>query len=234
LKTLGIFARNPEPGKTKTRLAAAIGDEQAAELYACFVRDLIRRVQFLADQLWTAVTPDSPDCHDWYKSLPVDHGSDRFRMLIQPEGHLGKRIAWYFEEVAVQGGGSAVLIGTDNPDLPSSRIEEAFNVLSAQDADVVLVPSTDGGYVLIGMNGNHQGIFNEVRWSSPFTMLDTIAAAEAVGMTVCVLPLWYDVDHLEDLGTFAALQQYPGSTMAASCPETAHWLNGMLSQFGKG
>jgi len=234
LKTLGIFARNPEPGKTKTRLAAAIGDQPAAELYGCFVRDLVGRIGRLGDQLWTAVTPDSPECRDWYRTLPVVHNSERFRMLVQPEGNLGTRIDWYFQEVASRAAGPAVLIGTDNPDLPSSRIDEAFTILSNRDADVVIVPSTDGGYVLIGMNGPPQGIFDEVRWSSPITMLDTIAAAEAAGMTVSVLALWYDVDNLEDLGTLAVLQRNPGGTMAASCPETARCLSGLLPQIGQG
>lgn len=234
MTTLGVFARNPEPGKTKTRLAAAIGEQNAAELYACFVRDLIARIRPLTDQLWAAVTPDTPECREWCHTLPGALDADRFRMLIQPEGDLGMRIDWFFREAAERGEGPAVLLGTDSPDLPSSRIEEAFNVLSGGETNVVVVPSTDGGYVLIGMNGPPQGIFDGVRWSSPFTMLDTVSAAEAAGLTVTVLPVWYDVDTFEDLGTFAALQRHPGRTKAVSCPETTRYMNELLSQFGRG
>ena len=229
-----MFARHPIPGKTKTRLAAAIGDQQAAELYACFIRDLVGRIGALGDQFWTAVTPGTQECRDWYRTLPVAHESDRFQMLVQPDGNLGTRIDWFFHEAAAKAPGPAVLIGTDNPDLPASRIIKAFSILSGGDADVVVVPSTDGGYVLIGMNGPPQGIFDEVRWSSPFTMLDTIAAAEGAGMTVSVLPFWYDVDNIEDLGTLAVLQEHPGSTMAASCPETARCLREILPQMEQG
>lgn len=234
MKTLGMFVRHPEPGTVKTRLAAAIGDQRAAELYACFVRDLIGRVGPLADQLWTAVTPDSPECRDWYQTLPIDHDSDQFRMRVQPEGNLGNRIDSYFQQVAAETPGPAVLIGSDSPDLPSSLITRAFEVLLSHDADVVLVPSTDGGYVLIGMNGDPQGVFDEVRWSSPFTMLDTVAAAEMAGMKVSVLPPWYDVDNIEELGTLAALQRNRGNSMAAHCPETAQWLAAVFISLEQG
>jgi len=225
-----MFARNPQPGKTKTRLAASIGDQAAADLYDCFVRDLAGRISCLADQFWTAVTPDSEDCRRWYRTLPHASNEERCQLLIQPDGDLGQRIKWFFELAAKQGSGPAILIGTDNPDLPAARIEEAIELLSTDSADIVIVPATDGGYVLIGLNATPGKLFDRIRWSSPFTLLDTLAAAEAAGQRLQILSLWYDIDNIEDLGTLAALQTCRGDSAAAPCPLTAELLPKVLSE----
>ncbi len=234
MSLLGMFARYPEPGKTKTRLAAAIGDQAAAALYSCFVRDLAQRVSRLADQFWIAVTPDTPETFDWFQNLAESQHKFNCRLLPQPEGDLGHRIAWFFRQAAEQGSGPTILIGTDNPDLPSSRIKQAFELLSDGSTDMVTVPAADGGYVLIGLASEPFGLFDEIRWSSPFTLLDTIAAADKAGLRLTVLPAWYDVDHLENLGTLAALQKCPGLTQAAACRLTAEALDGLLNDFGQG
>ena len=229
-----MFARYPEPGKTKTRLAATIGDESAAELYACFVRDLVSRLGPFTDQLWIASTPDTPPANEWFQSLTTTPGNAQPELLTQPEGNLGQRIDWFFGKAAERNAGPAILIGTDNPDLPSSRITHAFELLNDGTADVVTVPAADGGYVLIGMAGRRDGLFERIRWSSPFTLLDTVKAVESAGLRLSVLPIWYDVDHVENLGTLAALQQHPGQTEAASCPLTADYLKRFLEEFGEG
>jgi len=231
---LGMFARYPEPGKTKTRLAATIGDQPAAELYSCFVRDLVSRLGRFTDQLWIASTPDTPVANRWFESLQTAQGEAQPDLLTQPEGNLGQRIDWFFREAADRNTGPAILIGTDNPDLPSSRITQAFALLNDGAADVVTVPATDGGYVLIGLAGKPNGLFDKIRWSSPFTLLDTIQAVDSAGLRLSVLPGWYDIDHVENLGTLAALQRHPGQTEAASCPLTADYLKRFLEKFGEG
>ena len=229
MSILGMFARYPEPGKTKTRLAATIGDYAAADLYTCFVQDLVQRTVGLADQLWIAITPHTRKSRAWFKALPGSNNETRCRLLAQPEGDLGDRITWFFREAASQGEGPAVLIGTDNPDLPSARITQALEMLCHGSADVVIVPATDGGYVLIGLVGDPHALFNGIRWSSPFTLLDTMDAASAAGLRLTVLSSWYDVDHVENLGTLTALQKHTGLTEAAPCPRTAECLERLLS-----
>lgn len=228
MNTLGMFARFPEAGRTKTRLAASIGDQQAADLYACFVEDLIGRTCKLADQQWIAFTPDDRSSRRWFESMRETHGGSRCSLMVQPDGSLGERIAWFFRQAARQNGGAVVLIGTDSPDLPASRIDEAFELLNAGSADMVIAPAADGGYVLIGMNGEPENLFGAVRWSSPYTLLDTMVAAEKAGRNLSMLPGWYDIDHVENLGTLIALQQNPGLTGAAPCPRTAACLMKVL------
>jgi len=225
---LGMFARHPVPGKTKTRLAAGTGETAAAELYASFVQDLVRRTTRLADQVWIAITPDTDTSRNWFQKLSDSDSDVDCRLLAQPQGSLGDRISWFFRTAAAQGRGPAVLIGTDSPDLPSSRITQAFRLLSDGSADVVTVPAADGGYVLIGLAGEPCALFNSIRWSSPFTLLDTISAARTAGMRLSVLSPWYDIDHVENLGTLLALQKQPDLTEAAACPHTTHCLERLL------
>jgi rSAM/selenodomain-associated transferase 1 len=229
-----MFARYPEPGTTKTRLASTIGDRAAADLYGCFVEDLVQRVCGLADQLWIAITPHTEQSCKWIQSLADSNSKSEVKLLAQPSGTLGDRIAWFFRQAAAQGGGPAVLIGTDNPDLPSARITQALETLSSGSADLVTVPAADGGYVLIGLSSDPQTLFDGIRWSSPFTLLDTIGAATTAGLRLEVLSGWYDVDHIENLGTLTALQKQPGLTEAAPCPRTAEYLEGLLPRIAGG
>ena len=235
MNTLGIFARLPDAGKTKTRLAAAIGDTVTAELYACFVQDIIDRFETFCDRVRIAVTPATEESRSWFERLLIGtfarNGDSDCRVILQPGGDLGARIEWFFCEQAGQGSGATVLIGTDSPDLPIQLVQAAFETLNADAADVVLVPACDGGFVLIGIQGQPQTIVRDIRWSSPHTLIDTIAAAVAAGRRTELLPPWYDVDTVENLGTLAALQQHAGQTQAASCPRTWHWLQRRLPEF---
>ena len=158
-----MFARFPEPGRTRTRLAGSIGHQQAADLYACFVEDPIGRTDDLADQQWITVTPDDRPSLQWFENVRETHGGARCTLMTQPEGDLGKRIAWFFRQLAQQNGGAAVLIGTDSPDLPTSRIVQAFEFLNDGSADTVIAPGAHGGYVLVGMNGERRNLFDAVR-----------------------------------------------------------------------
>ncbi|MCH2200578.1 MAG: TIGR04282 family arsenosugar biosynthesis glycosyltransferase [Fuerstiella sp.] len=228
MSILGMFARHPVPGKTKTRLAAGTGETAAAELYANFVQDLVPRTARLADQIWIAITPDTDASRNWFRKFCDSDSDVDCRLLAQPQGSLGDRITWFFRTAAAQGRGPAVLIGTDSPDLPSSRITQAFQVLNDGRADMVTVPAADGGYVLIGLAGEPDALFDNIRWSSPFTLLDTISAAKATGMRLSVLSPWYDIDLLENLGTLLSLQKWPGLTEAAACPHTTRFLERLL------
>lgn len=228
MSILGMFARYPEPGKTKTRLAVSVGESAAADLYACFIRDLVKRTGSLADELWLAITPHTDRSRNWFQSLPGFNSDSSCRLLAQPEGDLGDRIKWFFREAAAQQTGPVVLIGTDSPDLPSARISQALDLLMDGSSEVVTVPATDGGYVLIGLVGEARTLFDGIRWSSPFTLLDTVESARTAGLRLTVLPSWYDVDQIENLGTLTALQKDPGLTEAAPCPHTAECLRRVL------
>ncbi len=221
MKILGIFARYPEPGRTKTRLAAAVGDAVAADLYDGFVRDLTERLSRCADAVWLAVTPDTPPCRAWVRTLPVSQPPAACRVMAQPDGDLGERMEWFFDQVAPGSDRPVVLVGTDSPDLPRDRVERAFEILAGGQDGLAVVPATDGGCVLIGLACHPDGLFREVRWSSPQTLLDLLQAARRRSIRFTVLSPWYDVDTVDGLGTLAGLLDAASDAEKSECPVTA-------------
>ncbi len=213
MNLLGMFVRRPEPGRTKTRLAATIGDHAAAELYAAFVDDLLTRCVQLTDVFHLAATPNDAATVAWFEPRLTSST----KLLFQPDGDLGERIAWFFESANTSGAENVVLIGSDNPDVPSELITTAFRKL--EDVDVVIGPATDGGYVLIGMRKPCADLFAGIRWSSAWTLHDTVEAARSQELSVELLPPWYDIDVVENLGTLMSLQEIATSG-AAACPKT--------------
>lgn len=214
MNLLGMFARRPEPGKTKTRLAKTIGNEAAVTMYAAFVEDLIHRCEKLAEPFMVAATPRDQLSTTWFRSRVADSTTVDF----QPDGDLGERIEWFFQRAFRKGCKKVVLIGSDSPDLPPAVISNAFRELD--DFDVVLSPAADGGYVLIGMRSFSEGMFADVEWSAATTLVDTLRAAAKRAFSVRLLQLWYDIDGVENLGTFIAMQSENGSG-AADCPATS-------------
>ena len=213
MNILGMFARLPAPGKTKTRLAATVGNDAAAELYAAFVEDLADRCDKIADQFWIAITPNTSRSFDWFEDIASYDAS----IIPQPDGDLGARISWFFDEAKQQGGERTVLIGSDNPDLPTEIINSAFDGLS--ESDVVIAPASDGGFVLIGLRGSASDLFTNINWSSATTLTNTIAKAKSLNLTVALLRPWYDIDTVQDLGKLMSQQQSRGEGNTI-CPRT--------------
>lgn len=221
MNILGLFARRPVPGRTKTRLAVDIGASAAADLYAAFVTDLLSRCGPLSDQLIAAVTPQSSETESWFRPrLPVNG-----RLWFQPEGSLGIRMDRFFEDAFASDDASSqsssdsrriVLMGTDSPDLPDALLKQAFGELDRH--DLVLGPAADGGFTLVGMNRPIVGLWGSVPFSSPATLSETLRAAGRLNLRVKLLPLWYDVDTVDNLGLLQALQH--STHDAAPCPAT--------------
>jgi uncharacterized protein len=197
--SLCVFARRPEKGKVKTRLAAEIGEAAALEAYRECLRATAARVGEAAPQLsqkgpFVFGTPDG--C-----SIDLSAYFPRWSAFMdQGDGDLGERMARAFRRLA-----PAVLVGTDSPDLPLEYFERAFKDLETH--DVVIGPAEDGGYVLIGMREAREELFKGVPWSSPDTLKITLEKAK--GLKVSLLPAWYDID------TKADLERWRGRVAAA-------------------
>jgi hypothetical protein len=187
--TLCVFARRPERGQVKTRLAAEIGEEAALEAYRECLRAVAAQCARIAPQggdraLMVFGTPEGSvtDLAAYFPRWSA--------FLDQGGGDLGARMQRAFRLA-----GPAVLIGTDAPDLPDSHLERAFaDVLTH---DVVLGPAEDGGYVLIGLRAPRPELFRDIPWSTPGVMAATLERAK--GLSASVLPPWYDVDTRADL-----------------------------------
>lgn len=188
MSTIVIFARAPELGAVKTRLAKSVGNEQALALYEAFLEDTCALTQGLGARRVLAVAGavDHPRIEHLAKS-------QRLAVEEQGDGDLGVRMARAI--AAHVGMGPVVLIGSDSPTLPRAHLHRALDELMAN--DVVLGPSDDGGYYLIGARLPVPELFSDVRWSTPAVLATTLGRLGT--RSHALLPAWHDVDGAEDL-----------------------------------
>lgn len=190
MRQLGIFAKHWRPGQTKTRLAESIGSELAAELALAMLEVSLARFAGLADRHVLAYSP--PEAHREFESI----AGPNWNLEPQSAGDLGQRMRAYFESALGAGAARVILLGSDSPTLPLARIQEAFVALESK--DIVLGPSDDGGYYLIG-GRIVPPVFEGIPWSTPEVWRLTVAALERAGATFHALPAWHDVDEFPDL-----------------------------------
>ncbi len=199
--TFGMFVKLPEPGRVKTRLAAAIGDERATELYRAFLIDLIPRYSDLRARRVLAYSPNNEVTRRFFEHL----SRGAYELWPQPEGPLSRRMQIFFEAFGPE---PTVLIGSDSPTLAKFEVEYALQRLQA--VDCVLGPAADGGLYLIGLKAGPWPIFSKVKWSTSRVLEQILAEARRFGASLEVLQLWYDVDTLDDVnflrGHLAALK----------------------------
>jgi len=205
-----VFGRLPEPGTTKTRLAPALGERGAAELYRAFLDDAIALSSTDAShELWV---PDRPDA---VATLSARYPHVRVR--LQTDGDLGEKLIDAFERTFKDGVDYAVVLGSDHPTLPTDRMPRALRALRA--AHLVLGPTRDGGYYAVGLRRyawpGAAGLFEGAPWSSPDLMDWTRARAQALDLCHVELPDWYDVDRPPDLQQMAD-DLRPGSATATA------------------
>ena len=189
---LGMFVKHPVAGRVKTRLAAKLGDAQAARVYAAFITDLIVRFRRTGEQRFLCLAPDDADSRRYFQEL----AGDDYRLWPQPEGDLGMRMQRFFEDHLHAADDRVVIIGSDSPTLPRNYVELAFEQLT--DADCVVGPATDGGYYLIGMRGRVWPAFSGIKWSGCDVLDQTVERLRQAGGHLAVLPVWYDVDTPDD------------------------------------
>lgn len=201
---LGIFLKQPCPGRVKTRLAADLGANPAAELYAAFQADLVDRFREFGSRRVLCFSPDHPTSAAFFSDL----AGENYGLWPQPPGELGDRLAAFFNEEFAHGAERVVVIGSDSPTLPVDFVGRAFEQLTTH--DVVLGPATDGGYYLVGQGRAAHPLFHNVNWSSSRVLEQTIAHVEASRLNLALLSPWYDVDTIDDLdllrGHIAALR----------------------------
>jgi len=192
--TVIVMVRAPLAGRTKTRLARGVGAVSAARLYRAVAGGVIRR---LACQRWRLVLTFAPDgavASRWFGgSSAARHGQGR--------GDLGSRMARAMRDA---GDGPVLVVGSDLPELGASDIAAALKALRT--APVVVGPSPDGGYWLIGFGRRKpfHGLFRNVRWSGPHALADTLASLPA-GCGVARLHVQADLDEPADLAAFGGV-----------------------------
>jgi hypothetical protein len=164
--------------------------------------------------------------------LPED-----FVLIPQRGDGFGERLFATVQDLLSCGYGSVCLIDSDSPTVPAVAFEQAIAELQKEGDRVVLGPSQDGGYYLIGLKCAHSELFADVAWSTSSVFAETVAAANAAGIEVVVLPLWYDVDDGETLELLAAELvdgvRPPFATLPGYCAEHTRAYLVQLDQQGR-
>lgn len=183
-----IFAKNPEIGKVKTRLAAGIGDKGALEVY-----------KFLLAHTFRVAAATKLDVHVFFsdfidESLTGFHSS--FQSHLQKGKGLGERLYHAFEKVN-KSGNNCIVIGSDCFQLTTKHLLTCVDSLEV--GDMVIGPSHDGGYYLLGLNEFYPTLFQDIHWSTVKVFQQTLDKSQELGLRVVQLETLHDVDDLESL-----------------------------------
>jgi rSAM/selenodomain-associated transferase 1 len=196
-EALVLMAKAPLPGQVKTRLIGALTAEDAADLYAAFLSDSFALMEEVAAEREAArlVLCYTPVGEEEAFEKVEREGS---LMLLQRGANLGERLQNCFADLFELGYTSVVILGGDSPTLPGENVWDAFERLT-NDGQVVIGPTEDAGYYLIGLRALHQSLFQDIPWSTQEVLAATRQRARDAELELTELPVWYDVDTPEEL-----------------------------------
>ncbi len=188
-----VFAKYPEVGKVKTRLAQMTSYKESAAFFEASLLDSLDQYLTL-DNVDVFLFMAGEDKFGFASSLP-----EGLIIRMQTGTGLGERMSNAFDHVFNLGYTAACVIGTDHPTLDLFHIDDAFSFLT-KEGEIVIGPSLDGGYYLLGMSGPKPRLFEDMSYSHDKVFSETLARAHEYSMdAVKTLIEWYDVDEPEDL-----------------------------------
>jgi rSAM/selenodomain-associated transferase 1 len=190
MRVLGLFAKEPVPGRVKTRLAAATSIQWARRVADAFLHDLVDRLAAVDAQRVLVFAPAHA------KPFFDELAGDRFALTAQADGDLGQRLSAFFTAQIAGGADAVVALGSDSPTVSLEYVEQAFRELER--ADIVLGPALDGGYYLVGCARRLPPIFEGITWGTSRVLAETVARLHDPAWRLALLPPWYDVDTLDD------------------------------------
>jgi len=194
---IGIICKAPQSGRSKTRLAAAVGAVAASELSACFLRDVASAIEAVPGVLgirgYGVYAPAGAE-HIMRQLLPAGFG-----LLLQAGDDLGYVLSGAARALLLAGHDCVLLVNGDSPTLPARLLVQAIETLREPGDRMVLGPASDGGYYLIGLKHAHRQLFTRIAWGTETVARSTCERAAEIGLATTLLPEWYDVDDLETL-----------------------------------
>ncbi len=188
-KALIIFLKYPELGRSKTRLAATIGNENALKVYI----ELLSHTNLISREL----NCDKYMFYDKVTANKMPWGDDIYHTAYQLESDLGGRMQNAFERLFDRGYEQLVIIGSDCYELTQEIIEEAFNKLKTN--KVVVGPAKDGGYYLLGLSQLIPQLFSDVAWSTDEVFSSTVKILKSLNLSYDTTPVLSDIDTEDDL-----------------------------------
>jgi rSAM/selenodomain-associated transferase 1 len=231
---LAVMTKAPRAGRVKTRLTPPLSPEEAAALNICFLRDTAAAIaQTTCEKNARGVAVYTPVGAEaaYAGILP-----DGFILVPQRGDAFGERLSAATEDLLRLGFDSLCLIDSDSPTVPENAFAQAVDFLACGEDSVVLGPSDDGGYYLIGLKKLHHRLFEAIDWSTERVLQQTIDAAREMNIKVHLLPTWYDVDDRITLSRLC--HELFGSngnrSSGFAAPATRGFISELLEREGRG
>jgi uncharacterized protein len=194
---IAVMAKASRPGRTKTRLVPPLSYVEAAAFNSAFLQDVAANIiaagreRRISGYMAFGPPESRPFFHDL---LPATIG-----LMEAWHPDFGDCLFTAVDQLLERGHTGAVVLNSDSPTLPTSLLLETARILASPGDRIVLGPSVDGGYYLLGIKQRHRCLFEGVAWSTEHVARQTLERAAGAGLEVHVLPAWYDVDDLDAL-----------------------------------
>ena len=221
---IGVMACAPLPGRCKARLLAAHSPNWVAGLYAAMLRDTLDGLQSVTAEHYVVFVAPVDDADEETGNahafeVLARHVPGPWELLPQEGADRGARVEHAFSVMFARSVSYAILAGSDAPSVPTEALVAAFSD-EATRSEILVGPSDDGGYYLIGMPRVEPRLMQDMPWSTPALMETTRIRCRERGLTLRELPPWYDVDEPSDvLRLLEELRKYP-----ERAPRTAQFL----------
>ena len=188
------MAKVPGSSPVKSRLHGVLSAERATELYRCFLLDRLDAIAALPNiSPVVAFTPAEA------RAAMVPLAPTGIELVAQEGADLGERLSTLLTVLLGRGHTGAIAIDSDSPTLPMRYVADAARRLAEGRSDVVLGPCEDGGYYLVGLTSSQPALFEGIPWSTDAVLTLTLEKARDRGLSVHLLPRWFDVDTEADL-----------------------------------
>src|SRR5213082_1508938 len=232
---LAVMTKAPRPGRVKTRLVPPLTPNEAATLNACFLRDTTAAISSaivsgsLSGRKAGGVAVYTPVGREgaYADILPPD-----FDLVAQRGRSFGERLWCAAEDLFKCGFDGVCLIDSDSPTVPAATFAQAVEMLRSSREHIVLGPSDDGGYYLIGLKRPHCEMFERIDWSTERVLEQTKARAKEIGLAIKLLPACYDVDDFTTLRRLCK-ELLGGNSPDAKAPETTKFLREIIDREGR-
>jgi rSAM/selenodomain-associated transferase 1 len=199
---IGLFAKQPQPGRVKTRLSPPLSADQACQLYRVALAETLAALRRSGLPLVICYAGERA----WF-----EQAFPRTALLEQRGDGLGERLQRALTELFAAGYGPVLMAGSDSPDLPSALVEDVVAALA--DRDVAAIPCDDGGYAVIGLRAPTGELFADIPWSTEGVLEATRRRCAELGLGWHETAPWSDIDQVDDLRRLVA--RSPATATAA-------------------
>jgi uncharacterized protein len=216
-RVLVIMGKAPRPGAVKTRLVPSLSPAAVTAFYSCLLEDTLTLARSLRDVEVAIMCPDT-DVDELARLSSSEASGSEVRVVGQKGEGLAAGLTSVFAHFAEDRQRRIIAFNSDSPHLPRSVLEDAFETLAAH--DVVVGPTHDGGYYLVGAKASHPTLFAGDGMGTSSALERFLSRARDLELSIGFAPPFYDIDLADDLTRLAAeLRLAP-----TRAPRTARWL----------